>query len=48
MTKVIPNEDVNNLIGNILWQLGCSSDDINKLIGIHRGVINTIPSNKNK
>ena len=48
LTKVIPNEDVNNLIGNILWQLGCSSDDINKLIGIHRGVINTIPSNKNK
>ena len=46
MTKVIPNEDINNLIGNILWQLGCSSDDINKLIGIHRGVINTNPSNK--
>ena len=49
MTKVIPNEDINNLIGNILWQLGCSGDDINKLIGIHnRGVINTIHSNKNK
>ena len=48
MTKVIPNEDINNLMGNILWQLGCSSDDINKLIGIHRGVINTNPSNKKK
>ena len=48
MSKVIPTEDINNLMANILWQLGCSSDDINKLIGIHRGVINTIPSNKNK
>ena len=48
MSKVIPTEDINNLMANILWQLGCSSEDINKLIGIHRGVINTIPSNKNK
>ena len=48
MSKVIPTEDINNLMANILWQLGCSSEDINKLIGIHRGVINTIPSNKIK
>ena len=47
LTKIIPNEDVNFLIANILSQLGCSNEDIYKLIGNHRGVI-SIPYNKNK
>ena len=47
MTKIIPNEDVNFLMANILSQLGCSNEDIYKLIGNHRGVI-SIPYNKNK
>ena len=47
MTKIIPNEDVNFLMANILSQLGCSNEDIYKLIGNHRGVI-SIPFNQNK
>ena len=47
MSKVIPSEDINILLANILRQLGCSNEDIYKLIGNHRGVI-SIPFNKNK
>ena len=47
MSKVIKSEDTNILMANILRQLGCSSEDIYKLIGNHRGVI-SIPLNKNK
>ena len=47
MSKVMPNENINNLMANILRQLGCSDEDIYKIIGNHRGVI-SIPFNKNK
>ena len=47
MSKVIRSEDINFLMANILRQLGCSNEDIYKLIGNHRGVI-SIPLNKNK
>ena len=47
MKKVIPSSDINILMANILRQLGCSDEDIYKLIGNHRGVI-SIPFNKNK
>ena len=47
MTKVFPNEDIYSLMANILSQLGCSNEDICKLIGNHRGVI-SIPFNQNK
>ena len=47
MSKVFPNEDIHFLMANILSQLGCSNEDIYKLIGNHRGVI-SIPYNKNK
>ena len=47
MSKVMPNENINNLMANILRQLGCSDEDIYKIIGNHRGVI-SIPFNRNK
>ena len=47
MTKVIPSENVISLISSILRQLGCSDEDIVRLIGNHRGVIQ-IPSPMNK
>ena len=39
MTKVIPSENVGSLISSILKQLGCSDEDIAKLIGKQRGAI---------
>ncbi len=47
MTKVIPSENVRSLISSILRQLGCSDEDIYRLIGYHRGVI-SIPFSINK
>ena len=39
MTKVIPSENVGSLISSILKQLGCSDEDIAKLLGKQRGAI---------
>ena len=47
MTKVIPSENVRSLISSILRQLGCSDEDIYRLIGYHRGAI-SIPFSINK
>ncbi len=47
MTKVIPTENVRSLICSILRQLGCSDEDILKLVGKHRGAI-SIPFSINK
>ena len=47
MTKVIPSENVRSLICSILRQLGCSEEDIVKLVGKSRGSI-SIPMSINK
>ena len=39
MTKVMPSENVGSLISSILKQLGCSDEDIAKLVGKQRGAI---------
>ena len=47
MTKVVPSENIRSLLASILRQLGCSDEDIYKLIGNYRGVI-SIPFSYNK
>ena len=47
MTKVVPSENIRSLLATILRQLGCSDDDIVKLLGNYRGVI-SIPFSSNK
>jgi hypothetical protein len=47
MSKVIPSENIRSLLASILRQLGCSDEDIFKLIGNYRGVI-SIPFSINK
>ena len=47
MTKVVPSENIRSLLATILRQLGCSDDDIHKLLGNYRGVI-SIPFSSNK
>ena len=47
MTKVVPSENIRSLLASILRQLGCSDEDIFRLIGNYRGVI-SIPFSYNK
>ena len=47
MIKVVPSENIRFLLASILRQLGCSDEDIYKLIGNYRGVI-SIPFSYNK
>ena len=47
MTKVIPSENIRSLLASILRQLGCSDEDIFRLLGNYRGVI-SIPFSYNK
>ena len=47
MTKVVPSENVRSLLASILRQLGCTDQDIFKLLGNYRGVI-SIPFSYNK
>ena len=47
MTKVVPSENVRSLLASILRQLGCTDQDIFRLVGNNRGVI-SIPFSFNK
>ena len=47
MSKVVPSENIRSILASILRQLGCSDEDIYKLIGNYRGVI-AIPFSFNK
>lgn len=47
MTKVVPSENIRSLLASILRQLGCSDQDIFRLLGNYRGVI-SIPFSFNK
>ena len=47
MTKVLPSENIRSLLASILRQLGCSDQDIFRLLGNYRGVI-SIPFSFNK
>ena len=39
MTQIEPSQSARSMFANILRQLGCSDEDIYKLIGNYRGVI---------
>ena len=39
MTEIEPSQNARAMFANILRQLGCSDEDIFKLIGNYRGVI---------
>ena len=47
MAKVVPSENIRSLLASILRQLGCSDEDIFRLLGNYRGVI-SIPFSYNK
>ena len=47
MAQIEPSQSAKAMFANILGQLGCSDDDIYKLIGNYRGVI-SIPISKYK
>ena len=45
MTQIEPSQSARAIFANILRQLGCSDEDIYKLIGNYRGVISIPISN---
>jgi hypothetical protein len=48
MTEIEPSQSARSMFANILRQLGCSDEDIYKLIGNYRGVISIPVTNIKK
>ena len=46
MTQIEPSQSARAMFANVLRQLGCSDEDIYKLIGNYRGVISIPVSNR--